>query len=115
MATLAMFGAWNLMVPLFFWVPLFAVGTGLLGLSTLRRARRKLVAVARPTRLPTALLGIVLLVALPLTAGFLGGTFGLKRGLGSVIEKGGDQLVGWSVTRGAASMQTALGIKDPHQ
>src|SRR4051812_5589365 len=112
MQAIAAFGLWNLILPLFFWVPLFAVATGLLGLSTVRRMRKQLVASGRATRLPTALVGILLLVLAPVGAGFLGGSFAFKRAVAKSIDKGGEQLVGWSVTRGAASMQAALGISD---
>jgi hypothetical protein len=105
-------GLWNLLVPLFWWVPLFAILTGLAGLSTVRRARKWLVAAGRPTRLATALIGISLLVLLPLGAGFLGGTFAFKRGLANVVEKGGQSVVAWSVGSGAASLRAAIGVRD---
>jgi hypothetical protein len=104
------FGVWRLVAPLLLWVPLFAVGAGLLGLSTVRRMRRKLVAAHLPTRLPTALIGILLLVLMPLGAGFLGGTFALKRGLGSVIEEGGDPVIAWAMTQAARS----LDVREKH-
>jgi len=112
---LAALGLWQLVLPLLGWVPLFMIAVGLIGLSTVRRARHQLVAAGLPTRTTTALAGLLLLVALPLSAAWLGGSFAFERGLGHLVEAGGDRVVGWSVTRGAASLQAALGVRDPQR
>jgi hypothetical protein len=112
MEAVVSFGLWNLIAPLFLWVPLFALVTGLVGLSTVRRGRRWLIAAGRKTRLTTALVGIFLLVLLPLAAGFFGGTFAFKRGLANVVDKGGERVVSWSVSSGAASLRAAIGVQD---
>lgn len=104
MHALVAFGLWRLVAPLLLWVPLFTAAAGLLGLSTVRRMRRQLVAAKIATRLPTALIGILLLVLLPLGAGFLGGTFALKRGVAGVIEEGGDPVVAWAMSQTARSL-----------
>jgi hypothetical protein len=103
-------GLWHFAAPLFLWVPLFAVAAGLLGLSTVRRARKQLVAARQPTRLPTALIGVLLLVLLPLAAGFLGGTFAVKRSLGRLIDEGGEPVVAWAVKQAANS----LDVREKH-
>jgi hypothetical protein len=112
---LAALGFWQLALPLTWWVPLFVIGVGLVGLSTVRRVRRQLVAARLPTRTTTALAGILLLIVLPLAAGWFGGSFAFERGLGRLIEAGGERVVTWSVTRGAASLQAALGVRDPQR
>jgi hypothetical protein len=109
MEAIALFGLWNVVFPLFLWVPLFAIGAGLLGLSTLRLMRRRLVRAKIETRLPTALVGTLLLVILPTTAGILGGTFAFKRGVANAIERGGEEVISWSVSRGSLSLRAALG------
>jgi hypothetical protein len=68
-----------------------------------------------PTRTTTALAGLLLLVLLPLAAAWLGGSFAFERGLGRLVEAGGDRVVGWSVTRGAASLRAAVGVSDPQR
>src|SRR4051812_10571221 len=100
MEAIAAVGLWNLILPLFFWVPLFALAAGLLGLSTVRRTRKQLVAAGKPTRLPTALVGILLLVLAPIGAGALGGSFAFKRGMAKSIEQGGEKVIAWSMARG---------------
>jgi hypothetical protein len=106
----AALGLWQLAGPLFLWVPLFAVAAGLLGLSTVRRVRKQLVRAQKPTRLPTALIGVLLLVLLPLGGGFLGGTFALKRGLGRLLDEGGEKVVAWAAAQAAAS----LDVREKH-
>src|ERR1051326_6819804 len=87
------------------WIPLFVIATGLVGLSTLRMMRRRLERAHLETRLPTALVGILVLVILPLGAGALGGHFAWNRALAHGIVHGGDV----ALSEGAASLKAALG------
>jgi hypothetical protein len=61
------------------WAPLFVISIGLLGLSTLRMMRKRLERAHFATRIPTAVVGSVLLILLPMTGGILGGGFAWKR------------------------------------